>query len=374
MTIGETTRQRRSGSAAPRRRRRPSSTLPRVMQMLVGEYDGGAENFFDKLAVSLHQAGLPQKLIIGANDNRAAWLRQAGCDVVQLRFGGLRDPISRWRLHRHVVRFRPQAVVVWMNRAARRLPRGNFVKIGRFGGYYPVKYYRRCDYLIGNTPDLVEHIVRSGWPPDRATMLTNFGDLTMLPPADRTELDTPADAPLLLSLGQLQGGKGFDVLLQALVSIPKAYLWLAGDGPLHAELRTLADDLGVADRVRFLGWRRDQSALYRAADVCVVTSRREALSNCTLEAWLHGLPVVATASEGPRWLIDHERTGLLVPIDDVSGLAAAVHRVLADGDLRRRIADGGKQKYDRLFSRRAITRQYVEFFQQITANRAERTA
>ncbi len=67
-----------SNTTRSRVRRRSSPPLPRVMQMLVGEYDGGAENFFDKLAVSLHQSGLAQKLIIGANDKRAAVLRQAG--------------------------------------------------------------------------------------------------------------------------------------------------------------------------------------------------------------------------------------------------------------------------------------------------------
>ncbi len=368
---------RRSHTTTRIRQRDSSRSLPRVMQMIVGDGDGGAQAFFDRLAVSLHEAGLPQRLIIGANDHRAATLRAAGCDTVQLRFGGLnylRDRISRFQLKRQVADFRPDIVLTWMNRAARRLPRGNFVKVGRFGGYYRLKDYKKFDYLIGNTPDLVDHIVRHGWRGDRARMITNFGDAQKLPPMDRAELDTPEDAMVLLGLGRMDTEKGLDLLISALVSIPEAYVWLAGDGPLRTEHERLARDLGVASRVRFLGWRHDQSALYEAADVCVVTSRREALSNCILEAWSHNLPVVATASEGPRWLIDHERTGLLVPIDDVAGVAAAVNRVIADGDLRRRIAEGGQQKYDGQFSRRTITRQYIDFFQRITANRAEQIA
>ena len=98
----------------------PQGSLPRVVQMLVGEKSGGAEAFFDKPAVVLHEAGLPQLLVIGDNEVRTDALRAAGCDAMQLRFGGLGDFAARLRLRRYLSDFRPDLVIAWMNRAARR--------------------------------------------------------------------------------------------------------------------------------------------------------------------------------------------------------------------------------------------------------------
>ena len=88
-------------------------------------------------------------------------------------------------------------------------------------------------------------------------------------PVPRESLDTPPDAPLLLGMGRLHDAKAHDVSLQALAELPDAHLWIAGAGPQEAKLKAMAEALGVAPRVRFLGWRTDASALYRSADVCV---------------------------------------------------------------------------------------------------------
>ncbi len=88
-------------------------------------------------------------------------------------------------------------------------------------------------------------------------------------PLSRASLDTPEDAPLLLAMGRLHPVKAHDVALRPLALLPDAWLWIAGEGPLEAKLKALAATLGVADRVRFLGWRRDAAALYRTADICL---------------------------------------------------------------------------------------------------------
>ncbi|MDJ0930822.1 MAG: glycosyltransferase [Breoghania sp.] len=157
-----------------------------------------------------------------------------------------------------------------MNRAVRRMPRGNFVKVGRLGGYYPLKYYKKCDWLIANTPDLERYIKDGDWPADRVRMLTNFGELEPMPPTSRASLDTPEDAFVLLSMGRLHVSKGFDTLIDAVTKVEGAYLWLAGTGELEAPLKAQAEAAGITDRIRFLGWRDDQAALLQSADICVV--------------------------------------------------------------------------------------------------------
>jgi glycosyltransferase involved in cell wall biosynthesis len=159
----------------------------------------------------------------------------------------------------------------------------------------------------------------------------------------RASLETPDGVPLLLAMGRLHDAKAHDISLAALAELPDAFLWIAGAGPAEAKLKAMAEALGVERRVRFLGWRTDASALYRAADVCVFPSRHEPLGNVVIQAWAHGLPVVAAASQGPRALIEEGKDGLLVPIDDAPALAAGVRTLLADAGLRKRLADRGRK-------------------------------
>jgi glycosyltransferase involved in cell wall biosynthesis len=135
--------------------------------------------------------------------------------------------------------------------------------------------------------------------------------------------------------------KAFDVLLEGMAQVPEAWLWLAGSGPLEAALRRQAAELGVAERVRFLGWRDDLPALAAAADMIVVPSRHEPLGNVVLEAWAQRRPIVAAASQGPSALIRNEESGLLVPVEDVAALAAAIRRVIAEPELAGRLVEGG---------------------------------
>ena len=197
-----------------------------------------------------------------------------------------------------------------MNRAASRTPAGPWARIGRLGGYYKLKNYRDFDALVGNTQDIVDWMVREGWPTDRAHYIPNFAAEGEGAPIDRATLNTPAEAPLLLGMGRLHDSKAHDVSLRALARLPDAHLWIAGSGPEEEALQTLAEQLGVPSRVRFLGWREDAPSLYRTADICIFPSRFEPLGNVVIQAWAHGLPVVATRAAGPAALICDGKDGL----------------------------------------------------------------
>src|SRR5260370_1308960 len=113
--------------------------------------------------------------------------------------------------------------------------------------------------------------------------------------------------------------EGFDLLLEALAAPREVALWIAGDGPLRPRLERLATRLGISGRVRFLGWREDVPRLLAAADLLVCPSLHEPLGNVVIEAWSAGLPVVATASDGPAGLIQDGESGILVPLPGVRG-------------------------------------------------------
>ncbi len=343
----------------------------RVLQAMAGGEVGGAEAFFVRLAGALARAGVDQRIVIRRHSARAIALRGAGLEPVELEFGGRLDRATTRRLAAEIEDFAPDIVLSWMNRASRfcsRARRGRGavpVQIGRLGGYYKLEYYQGCDHLIGNTPDIVDYLKRHGWPAERAHFVPNFVDATPARPVSRADFATPPDAPVVLALGRLHRNKAFDVALGALADLPDAVLWLAGEGPERAALGALADRLGVAARVRFLGWRDDVAALLAAADVVVCPSRVEPLGNVVIEAWAHGCPVVAAASAGPAWLVEDGASGLLTEIEDGNALAAAVRRVLGDRELAGRLAEAGREAYESRFSEPVVVERYIELFDKV---------
>ncbi len=338
----------------------------RLLQVMASNKQGGAELFFSRLCRALATAGVQQQVALRHDADCRAELQRDGIPIEELPFLFSGDPFTRWQVGRLARRFAPDAVLSWMSRGAAACPRGAFVHIGRLGGYYDLKYYRTCDHLIGNTEDIVRYLVDRGWPAERAHYLPNFVEESPAEPVSRQSLDTPERVPVLLALGRLHSDKAFDVLLNALALLPGVYLWLAGDGPLKDRLTAQSDALGVAPRVRFLGWRPDSGALLEAADILVCPSRIEPLGNVVLEGWVHRRPVVAAASSGPKVLIEHGRSGLVVPMEDAPALAEAIRAVLNDGRLAASLAQGGYDRYRSRFSRDAVVGRYLQFFEKVT--------
>jgi glycosyltransferase involved in cell wall biosynthesis len=334
------------------------SSSPPAIHLLGSSGEGGAEVYFVDLVCALHAAGLPTTAAIRANAGRERALHKARVPVTLGKFGGPLDFSTRPAIARLAKSQGAQALIAWMSRAAMHTPKGPWRRIARLGGYYDLKYYRGFDLLVGNTQDIRDWIVGHGWPAERARYVPNFAEAGDAASLDRAELDTPQGVPLLLGMGRLHDSKAHDVSLRALTQLPDAWLWIAGAGPIEAELKALADELGVADRVRFLGWRSDAGALYRAADVCVFPSRYEPLGNTVIQAWAHGLPVVACASKGPAALIHDGQDGRLVAIDDVDAFASAVAGLIADPALRRTLAAAGLARAAAEFSKAAVVEQW----------------
>lgn len=340
--------------------------MTRLLQAMAGAPHGGAEAFFERLAPALARAGVEQRLLIRENAKRASLLRAQGLTVAEAPFGGALDLVTHWRFRREVKDFRPDIVLTWMNRASRFVPKGGHVTVGRLGGYYDLKYYRGCDHLIGNTPDIRDWIVGQGWPDERAHYVPNFVTDTLgTAPLSRAAFDTPPGAKLVVTMGRLHANKAFDVLLRAIEPLHDCYLWIAGEGPERAALESLAAHLSVSPRVRFLGWRDDVAALYATGDLFVCPSRHEPLGNVVIEAWAAARPVIAAAAQGPRQLITDGIDGRLVPVDDPQALSAALRRLLDTPEEARALAAAGRVAYERQFTEAAVVARYQEFFDKV---------
>jgi glycosyltransferase involved in cell wall biosynthesis len=339
----------------------------KVLQVMAGAEFGGAEEFFTRLVIALHKTDLEQSVFIRENSARAERLIKNGVKPTQLEFGGRFDFKTPWILKRNIKSFKPDIVFSWMNRATSMCPaKGAFIHVGRLGGYYNLKYYRNCDYLVANTEDIVTYVVNNGWSKDKVFYLPNFASEKWSQPIDRKNFTTPSNAPLILAMGRLHENKAFDVLFEAVSRVPNVYLWLAGDGPLRRVLESQAEKLGIKSRIRFLGWRDDPEKLYAAADMFVCPSRHEPLGNVIIESWAQRIPVIAADSLGPKDLIRHGENGLLFSIDDVMGLVGAINQLIEDHALREKLVSKANQDFTETFTDRIVVAKYREFFEKVS--------
>jgi glycosyltransferase involved in cell wall biosynthesis len=345
--------------------------MMRVLQLMAGAGEGGAETFFTRLALGFQSAGVQQHIILRPDVRRGAVLRDAGVALSPAPFGGILDWSTGGIVSRAIEELSPDIVLSWMNRATKFCPPRNegqrFVHIGTPRGYYHPKYYRACDHLIVTTDDLVQFYLDRGWAEDRITAIPNFAPDFRAAALSRAAHDTPDDAPLLLALGRLHRNKAFDVLIDALAELPGHYLWLGGVGPLEEALRAQADRVGVADRIRFLGWVADTAPLFAASDVFVCSSRHEPFGNIIIEAWLNETPIVAARSEGPGALIADDEDGLITPLDDAAAMAGAIRRITGDKSLAIRLADKGRARYEAGFTEAEVVARYRDLFERLVA-------
>jgi len=333
----------------------------RVAMVMAGAAVGGAETFYVRVVSELARAGEEVLPIIRRHSERAARLREAGLAPIELAFGGPLDLFTGVRLGRALRAFRPQVVMSWMNRAAHFTPPGPWCRVGRLGGYYDLDYYRGFDHLAANTLGLVRWIADQGWPAERVHHLPNFvPDLAGAQPLARAEIGLPENAVLVLAMGRLHRNKGFDNLIEAVARVPRVAAMIAGEGQERAALEALARRLGVAERVRFLGWRSDQGRLLATSDLFVCPSRTEPLGNVVLEAWSAARPVVACQAAGPKELIRHGITGLLVPTDDPVALAEAIRWLGEDSVFAASLAAAGRAAWEAAFAPQPVLARWRE--------------
>ncbi len=163
--------------------------------------------------------------------------------------------------------------------------------------------------------------------------------------------------------------KGVRYFIEAVPAIaaarPRARFLVVGGGKDRSRFEALAERLGVADRVRFTGFRSDVHRLYPLMDVSTLTSLSEGLSITILESMSHGIPVVATRVGGnPEIVIDGE-TGVLVPPKDPGAFARAVIGLLENPQERYRMGMAGRERAERAFSQKRVARRYEALYDEV---------
>jgi len=169
--------------------------------------------------------------------------------------------------------------------------------------------------------------------------------------------------PRLLSVGRLVYQKGLDLAARALADL-KDQVWewvIVGDGSFRPEIEKLCLELGIADRVKFAGWRSRPELMehYNQANLFVFPSRHEGMPNAVLEAMSSGLPVIASSIAGNEELVLTDKTGLLFPTESVADLRSALLELIPDAARRMEMGEAGRARVQDHYSWEGVADQYA---------------
>lgn len=251
-------------------------------------------------------------------------------------------------------------------RAASAGPSGELAQLAAANGSWLwLRLLRSAQRFLASSSDSFQQFLEVGCPANRVSLVGNGVDLSLFFPARRG----PTEIPTAIFVGRLVAVKRLRILLEAwrrAAGEEDFRLLIAGDGPERDELLGLAHELRL-DNVEFLGQQSDIAGWYRKADVFVLPSAIEGSSNALLEAMASGLCPVVTRVGGNVDVIQDGVNGLSVEPDDADDLAAALKRVLHDGDLRRRLAAAARQRVESKHDLARVANWYLTLFDELTS-------
>lgn len=229
---------------------------------------------------------------------------------------------------------------------------------------------RWTDVIVANSEGVREYGRQHGWPEDKVRVIHSGIELSEVEesPALAGPLpDVPQGCTVVLTTCRLTRQKGLLYLIWAMALLDFAktnvHLWIAGQGPERGRLEEEAGRLlGTAGRVHFLGRRSDVAAVLRRADLFILPSLHEGLSNSVLEAMLAGKPVIVSKVAGMSELVDGGRCGFLVEPGYPKSIAAGIYQLMVHPEMRERMARQGQARVRELFNAERCLRAHEEMF------------
>ena len=245
--------------------------------------------------------------------------------------------------------------------------------------------YRSIERILSYITDMIisvseidrSRIIQWGIPSSKVITINNGIDIDLkksLPDivAKRHMLDLDEKAPIVMQVGRLSYQKNpLNFLKGASLAIkenPDVQFLLVGDGPLKADVEDYIQELDINKNVQCLGWQENASELIAIADVITLTSRWEGMPYVLLEAMAWSRPVVATAVNGCREIVEQEVTGYLVPNNDVKSWANSVIKLLADGKKSKDMGQRGNRRLKDKFSLEKMIEQTEGLYDRLTVN------
>jgi len=226
------------------------------------------------------------------------------------------------------------------------------------------RIWRSAAAVVANSRGLAE-LAKKFMPSLDISVINNGVDTDIFYPAPSKHSTEPVKA---LTVCRLISRKRLDLLIEAVARSKElgidVQLNIAGQGNLMAKLKTLAQKLTVAERVKFMGRvpAEQMPQLYRDNDIFIMSSAHEGMSNAMLEAMACGLPIVTTRCEGTEELVSDN--GIVVERDDANDIAAAVKRLVRDEQTYERMAAAARERA-KLFSWPWVAQRYLDCYREV---------
>lgn len=234
--------------------------------------------------------------------------------------------------------------------------------------------YRAADVVLANSTDMAIGIQQDlGLDPARMRTINNPIDLAGIAQSVKQVPKRLPKRPFLLTVGRMEYQKAQDVLLKAYAASKakgNTDLVILGVGSLENDLRALAAQLGIADKVHFFGFTENPHAWMARAQLFLLPSRWEGFPTAAAEALACGAPsILSDCRFGPRDIIEHGKSGWSVPVGDVSALAQAIDHLMADLALRKKLSEGAKEQAQNFALEKMLDRYAALFTEQAVLRR-----
>ena len=304
---------------------RSTARAPRVVHVITPSRMAGAETFLARLL----RRSSPEQFVnhcVSSRSDANMEMLAANMAFDRLRIGGKANLLAVHRLRGAAARFTADLLHSHLSTASWWCgwleQMGGPPSIGHVHGFTSAIWHRRQRHLIACSAAVKKDLIAKGIPGERISVMHYPVDADDMRPsrsaaAVRAEFGATADTPIVGTFAHLSVKKGYRELVQAakfvLQCLPAAQFWCFGEGPLRGELEQTARKLGIADRFKLLGFRRDVADLMRAVDVMCLPSHREPFGLVYVEAALAEKPVVACDAGGATEIIIPGETGLLIP-------------------------------------------------------------
>ena len=232
----------------------------------------------------------------------------------------------------------------------------------------------KSDKFVATNRTIVQELIVAGVPADRITQLPNGVETDSIPAKVSYGLPDPVR---LIFVGRLHQQKGLDVLFTAFQQLLQKHpnlnlqLQLLGDGPLREDLLALAQQLGIASQVEFVGMTEQVFDYLQQADVFILPSRSEGQSNALLEAMSCGLPVIVSDIPANLEVIENEKNGLTFRAGNPDALVNAVTLVLDNAELRERLGRTARQTIEIQYSLDSTAERYISLYQDLLTDNSQ---
>lgn len=295
------------------------------------------------------------------------WRRRADYDILHVHGLNYHTAVAvlaaRWFHRKTVVKLANsgQASDIHKMRIGQQLPLSRFL----------LPLALQSDRFVATNHVIVEELISAGVPADRIVQLPNGVETDSIP----VKVDYALHDPVrLIFVGRLHEQKGLETLLAAFQILLRRYpkrnlrLQLLGDGPLRNDLAALSEQTGIALQVDFLGMTAQVFEHLQQADIFILPSRAEGLSNALLEAMACGLPVLVSDITANTDVIEDKQNGLTFTKGDPESLANAVTSLLEQTALREQLGRAARQTIESRYSLDFIAERYIALYNDMLTN------